>query len=1012
MSSDAQGLALTSVLGRVGATLDPEPGLILGFQPVHRVAESYLGSLWVALDKRRGEPGRPVLLRRVQLPAPAGIEALQRMACAARDAMALSHENVATVVAVLQQDDALAVAYEYLEAEPLRTWQAWATHRALSFPVPVSLRILSDLLRGVRALHGTLLGWPSAPPFGGLSPDSVLVGRDGRTRLCDPLIASCATLLEGFGLNAAKLAYAAPEQVHATAPLAPALDVFACGVLLWELLAGRRMLSGSRDAIERRLLEHDLPRLVGQLRPEQQVSEALLSLVERSLSADPGRRPPTPAALASELEQCGHQMASVAEVAQFMGELSGRLFEQRGASVRSLSLPGLPAAALPAAPLRGEPRAEPTRAEPTRAEPTPHPPLPAPVAAAPAAAAQPPPRASLPRFVVPLPARATSSVSGAKRLLGTPAARAEASPFFARKTSPQPPPAAAEPPAAAPAAPVAAPPTAAPAVAAPDSVEPAEATMACAAPALTTSAPAPAPESSRAPETAAMSAPAPEPPESLAPESPERQVIESAAPPALSDSLAAPPVPLEFTPAAPTSSQLPAAGPRPAQRTIMGMGIPSHPALAASLPFAEFTPPPRDTIPSQTAPSAGVPSDVAPEPISTPVPPTAPCSSPPDTVPGVGSFRSGPMQVDASRVSRPGMAAVKGPPRAGEFAAEPVRWVASMPASERRPSGWSHAPPRSAQRSRRSRRGVLGGLLATAALASAVSVALWLRPQSLEALFAAPPPAAAARGSALALPARAEPTPRAEPPVASPEAGHTALAPGAALAAVGESGAGMHGVSARLSDAQLVQLFALEPRQQLPGCSERPGARGRDAGRSRADLKAARSELQRGHNDKAQRLLCSATARSPSNLAAWQSLAELSLQLGDGARAKQVLEQALKQKPGQPALLGMLGDAWALLGDLQQSRALWAQSLPDAAGREQPAAQLAQVFAGLAERKQRSWSHASALVYYRRAAVLSGGELGPSQGMSASLRRLSRIDAAEAWAARSRALGPGAASVH
>jgi len=47
----------------VGALPDSDSKAIAGFHPVHRVAQSYLGSLWIALDKRQGDPGTTVLLR-------------------------------------------------------------------------------------------------------------------------------------------------------------------------------------------------------------------------------------------------------------------------------------------------------------------------------------------------------------------------------------------------------------------------------------------------------------------------------------------------------------------------------------------------------------------------------------------------------------------------------------------------------------------------------------------------------------------------------------------------------------------------------------------------------------------------------------------------------------------------------------------------------------------------------------------------------------------------------------
>jgi tetratricopeptide (TPR) repeat protein len=326
----------------VGAPPDSDGRAIQGYQPVHRVAQSFLGPLWIATDTRDGGGGALRLLRRLYLPSDAPEAARRAIAAVGQQALRLKHDNVLGVVDVLEQDGLIAFAYEHLEAEPLRSLQSWANLRCLSFPVGVSLRIIIDLLRGVEATHRTY-GTDAPAVFGGLSPDSVLVARDGTTRLSDPLISGCASLLEAIGFSTAKLAYAAPEQIHAVAPLTPQCDVFTCGAMLWELLATRRLLSGSRPAIERKLLEHDLPSLKEHVASSTTVTAALVSLVDRSMAGDAAKRPRSAGEMADQLAASGHAVASLAEVAHFVGKLSGQRFDRRTAAVRSKSLPHLAA---------------------------------------------------------------------------------------------------------------------------------------------------------------------------------------------------------------------------------------------------------------------------------------------------------------------------------------------------------------------------------------------------------------------------------------------------------------------------------------------------------------------------------------------------------------------------------------------------------------------------------------------------------------------------------------------
>ncbi len=342
-------MSTTSVSESVGITTDVDRRAIGGYQPVHRVAQAYLGPLWVARnDATASGTEEFFLLRRIALRDAEHESAREQLVLAAQDGARVRHGNVLRVLAPLVEGRRLGFVYEHAEAEPLRALQSWSNLRSLPFPVAVSLTVVVDVLEGLQAVHETASEPQGA--FGGLSPDSVLVSREGSAQLADPCIAGCASLLDAFGANPAKLAYAAPEQVGATAPLGPQTDVFSAGVLLWELLAGRRFVGGSRASIERKLREHKLPSLGAALRSSTSVSGELLAVADAALSASPDHRPQTARELSNLLRDCGHPLAERDQVAHFVGKLSGQRFERRMAAVRSRSRQSMPAPKASSAP--------------------------------------------------------------------------------------------------------------------------------------------------------------------------------------------------------------------------------------------------------------------------------------------------------------------------------------------------------------------------------------------------------------------------------------------------------------------------------------------------------------------------------------------------------------------------------------------------------------------------------------------------------------------------------------
>jgi serine/threonine-protein kinase len=121
-----------------------------------------------------------------------------------------------------------------------------------------------------------------------VSPHNVLVSREGVVKVIDFGVARAAGGLAG------KLAYLSP-QVASGGPPTPASDQFSLGVLLWELLTGRRLYKGPVDAVT-------LQRAVAARVPAPGVSQALDAVVMRALAVLPGERWPDCGAFAQALE--------------------------------------------------------------------------------------------------------------------------------------------------------------------------------------------------------------------------------------------------------------------------------------------------------------------------------------------------------------------------------------------------------------------------------------------------------------------------------------------------------------------------------------------------------------------------------------------------------------------------------------------------------------------------------------------------------------------------------------
>jgi Tol biopolymer transport system component len=220
------------------------------YEIVAPIGAGGMGEVYRARDSRLG---RDVAVKVLPASFAADAERLLRFEQEARAASALNHPNILSVYDIGTHDGAPYVVSELLEGETLR-------ERIGQAPLPrrKAVEYASQLARGLAAAHDKGIVHRD------LKPDNVFVTRDGRIKILDfglakvkqvdtPVEAETA-LAAGTGPKTAAgtvlgtVGYMSPEQVRGTA-VDHRSDIFSFGVVLYEMLTGRRAFKGD-SAIE------------------------------------------------------------------------------------------------------------------------------------------------------------------------------------------------------------------------------------------------------------------------------------------------------------------------------------------------------------------------------------------------------------------------------------------------------------------------------------------------------------------------------------------------------------------------------------------------------------------------------------------------------------------------------------------------------------------------------------------------------------------------------------------
>jgi predicted Ser/Thr protein kinase len=257
----------------------PVPDTLGRYLIGQRIGSGSSGTVFRATDRERGLPVALKVLHRFEP------RRLARFKSEFRLAAHCSSEGLVSVFELLEKDSAWAIAMELVEGPSLLAHlRPGGQGRALALEAGRLRAALLSIVEGLSALHeaGIL--------HRDLKPSNVLVGRDGRVRIADFGLATLfdpASSSGPEGLAVGTPAYMPPEQARGEAP-GPAADLYAFGVILYEVLTGELPFQGTSLGVLTNKTQNDAPdpALLAPSAPP-----GLLELTRRLLAREPAHRP-------------------------------------------------------------------------------------------------------------------------------------------------------------------------------------------------------------------------------------------------------------------------------------------------------------------------------------------------------------------------------------------------------------------------------------------------------------------------------------------------------------------------------------------------------------------------------------------------------------------------------------------------------------------------------------------------------------------------------------------------
>ncbi len=309
-----------------GALSDGFPQLFGKYVLVRPMARGGMGELFLAASGDRGFEKPCVVKKVLHNLDDAGVH--RRFLDEAKVVVRLNHANLVQVFDAGRVNDEYYLAMELVEGKDLRAvWNRCAQlHRRI--PVDVAIFVIREVLRGLDYVHDAM-GLDLV--HRDISPPNLLMGYRGEIKLTDFGLAKSAIKREmtSPGVVFGRYSYLSPEQAKGL-PADRRTDIYACGIVLWELLTGRQLFPSNNRTHQEALaaVRNPIVRAPSELVPG--IPAGLDDVILAALVSDPAQRYQTAGefrAALSEILARDYPTCDVDRISEFMRDIFAREYK-------------------------------------------------------------------------------------------------------------------------------------------------------------------------------------------------------------------------------------------------------------------------------------------------------------------------------------------------------------------------------------------------------------------------------------------------------------------------------------------------------------------------------------------------------------------------------------------------------------------------------------------------------------------------------------------------------------